>query len=412
MSDNQTGDQGGIDVAIIGAGILGLATGRALLRRYPRLRLAVLEKEPAIARHETGHNSGVIHSGLYYAPGSLKARLCVAGAAALTRFCDERGIPYQRCGKVVVAIDAAELPRLEELYRRGTANGVPGLELIGPERLREIEPHAAGLRAVYSPNTGIVDFGRVAAAFAEDIQQAGGAILADRAVQAITRRNGVVRVETTGGSVETRFVIGCAGLHADRVAALTGAARAPRIVPFRGDYYILKPARSQLINALIYPVPDPSFPFLGVHSTLRVDGSMWLGPNAVLAFAREGYRRRDVNLPDLWDALSYPGFQALARRYWRVGLDEMLRDFSKRRFVQAAQRLVPAITPDDVVPGPAGVRAQALTLDGQLVDDFVIDADGPIVHVRNAPSPAATSSLAIADMIVERVTQAFGLHLP
>jgi L-2-hydroxyglutarate oxidase LhgO len=412
MSDNQTGDQGGIDVAIIGAGILGLATGRALLRRYPRLRLAVLEKEPAIARHQTGHNSGVIHSGLYYAPGSLKARLCVAGAAALTRFCDERGIPYQRCGKVVVAIDAAELPRLEELYRRGTANGVPGLELIGPERLREIEPHAAGLRAVYSPNTGIVDFGRVAAAFAEDIQQAGGAILADRAVQAITRRNGVVRVETTGGSVETRFVIGCAGLHADRVAALTGAARAPRIVPFRGDYYILKPARSQLINALIYPVPDPSFPFLGVHSTLRVDGSMWLGPNAVLAFAREGYRRRDVNLPDLWDALSYPGFQALARRYWRVGLDEMLRDFSKRRFVQAAQRLVPAITPDDVVPGPAGVRAQALTLDGQLVDDFVIDADGPIVHVRNAPSPAATSSLAIADMIVERVTQAFGLHLP
>jgi L-2-hydroxyglutarate oxidase LhgO len=412
MSDNQTGDRGGIDVAIIGAGIVGLATGRALLRRYPRLRLAVLEKEPAIARHQTGHNSGVIHSGLYYAPGSLKARLCVAGAAALTRFCDERGIPYQRCGKVVVAIDAAELPRLDELYRRGTANGVPGLELIGPERLREIEPHAAGLRAVYSPNTGIVDFGRVAAAFTEDIQQAGGAILADRAVQAITRRNGVVRVETTGGAVETRFVIGCAGLHADRVAALTGAARAPRIVPFRGDYYILKPARSQLINALIYPVPDPSFPFLGVHSTLRVDGSMWLGPNAVLAFAREGYRRRDIHLPDLWDALSYPGFQALARRYWRVGLDEMLRDFSKRRFVQAAQRLVPAITPDDVVPGPAGVRAQALTLDGQLVDDFVIDADGPIVHVRNAPSPAATSSLAIADMIVERVTQAFGLHLP
>src|SRR5262245_74323 len=374
MNEMAAGDRHTIDVTIIGAGIVGLATGHALLRRYPRLRVAVLEKEPAIARHQTGHNSGVIHSGLYYAPGSLKARLCVEGAAALTRFCDERGIPYQRCGKVVVATEPAELPRLEELYRRGTANGVPGLEMIGPERLREIEPHAAGLRAVYSPNTGIVDYGRVAAAFAEDIQQAGGQILTGRDVHSIARRNGTVRIETRGGAVETRFAIGCAGLHADRVAALSGAPRVPRIVPFRGDYYILKPARSQLIRALIYPVPDPSFPFLGVHSTLRMDGSMWLGPNAVLAFAREGYRCSDIRLTDLWDALSYRGVQALARRYWRVGLDEMVRDFSKRRFVQAAQRLVPDITPDDVVPGPAGVRAQALTLDGQLVDDFVIDA--------------------------------------
>ncbi|MFL5802131.1 MAG: L-2-hydroxyglutarate oxidase [Roseiflexaceae bacterium] len=412
MSESGADDRQNIDVTIIGAGIVGLATARALLHRYPRLRLAVLEKEPAIARHQTGRNSGVIHSGLYYTPGSLKARLCVEGAAALTRFCDEHGIPYQRCGKVVVATEAAELPRLEELYRRGTANGVPGLELIGPERLREIEPHAAGLRALHSPNTGIVDYGRVAAALAEDIRQAGGAILTGRAVQSIARRNGAVRIETPAGAIETRFAIGCAGLHADRVAALSGAPRVPRIVPFRGDYYILKPARSQLIRALIYPVPDPAFPFLGVHSTLRMDGSIWLGPNAVLAFAREGYRRRDVSLPDLWDALSYPGFQALARRYWRVGLAEMVRDFSKRRFVRAAQRLVPGLDPADVVPGPAGVRAQALALDGRLVDDFVIDADGPIVHVRNAPSPAATSALAIAGVIVERVAQAFGLDLP
>jgi L-2-hydroxyglutarate oxidase len=410
MSNTGLSDRRGVDVAIIGAGIVGLATGRALLRRYPHLRLVVLEKEAAIAQHQTGHNSGVIHSGLYYTPGSLKARLCVAGAEAVTRFCDERGIPYNRCGKVVVATNEAELPRLEELYRRGIANNVPGLEMIGPERLREIEPNAAGIRAIYSPNTGIVDFGLVAAAFAEDIKQAGGEVLTNHGAQAISRRADRVTIETPGGNVETRFVIGCAGLHADRVAELTGAPRTPRIVPFRGDYYILKPERSKLINALIYPVPDPAFPFLGVHSTLRMDGSMWLGPNAVLAFAREGYRRTDINIPDLWDALTYSGFQALARKYWRTGLDEMIRDFSKKRFIEATQRLIPAIQPEDVVPGHAGVRAQALTPDGKLVDDFVIDADGPIVHVRNAPSPAATSSLAIADMIVDRVTEVFGLE--
>jgi L-2-hydroxyglutarate oxidase LhgO len=405
----RAGDRRGVDVAIIGAGIVGLATGRELLRRYPRLRLAVLDKEPAIAQHQTGRNSGVIHSGLYYAPGSLKARLCVAGAAELTRFCEERGIPYKRCGKVVVATEAAELPRLEELYRRGIANGVPGLEMIGPERLREIEPFAVGLRALHSPNTGIVDYGRVATALAEDIRQAGGEILTGRAVHAIARRGGTVRLETPLGGVETSFVVGCAGVYADRVAALSGAPRAPRIVPFRGDYYILKPERRHLIRGLIYPVPDPAFPFLGVHSTLKMDGSIWLGPNAVLAFAREGYRRWDVHLPDLWEALSYPGFQALARRYWRVGLDEMVRDFSKRRFVEAARRFVPDLTPADVVAGPAGIRAQALSLDGRLVDDFVIDQDGPIIHVRNAPSPAATSALAIAPVIVERVAQAFAL---
>jgi L-2-hydroxyglutarate oxidase LhgO len=409
VSANELATGRRFDITIVGAGIVGLATARALLQRYPALRLAVLEKEPAIAQHQTGRNSGVIHSGLYYAPGSLKARLCVEGKNALIRFCDERGIPYQLCGKVVVATEPAELPRLEELYRRGVANGVEGLEMIGPERLREIEPHAAGIRALYSPTTGIVDYGRVAAAYAEDVQAAGGSILTGHEVRAIERPGRTVWIDTSAGLIETRFLVACAGVYADRVAALSGGARDPRIVPFRGDYYVLKPERKHLIRALIYPVPDPAFPFLGVHSTLRMDGSIWLGPNAVLAFAREGYRRRDVRARDLWEALSYPGFQTLARNYWRVGLDEMVRDFSKKLFVEAAQRFVPELTADDVVPGPAGIRAQALTPDGKLVDDFVIDQDGPIIHVRNAPSPAATSSLAIAETIAERAVGAFGL---
>ncbi|MBI3976989.1 MAG: L-2-hydroxyglutarate oxidase [Chloroflexi bacterium] len=410
VTGGSTGDRR-VDVAVVGAGIVGLATAREVLRRYPALRLAVVEKEPGVARHQTGRNSGVIHSGLYYAPGSLKARLCVAGAAELVRFCDERGIPYQRCGKVVVATEPAELPRLDELHRRGTANGVPGLEMIGPERLRELEPHATGIRALCSPNTGIVDFTRVAAAYAEEITRAGGEILTGCEVRAISRRGTTVLLETPASAVQARFLITCAGLHADRVAAMSGSPREPRIVPFRGDYYVLRPERRNLIRALIYPVPDPAFPFLGVHSTLRMDGSMWLGPNAVLALAREGYRRLDVNPGDLRDALTYSGFQALARKFWRVGLDEMVRDFSKERFVQAVQRFVPAITPDDVVEGPAGVRAQALSPDGRLVDDFVIDEDGPIVHVRNAPSPAATSSLAIARTIVDTAARAFGLEV-
>jgi (S)-2-hydroxyglutarate dehydrogenase len=409
VSEDQLAGSRRFDITIVGAGIVGLATARALLQRYPALRLVVLEKEPAIAQHQTGRNSGVIHSGLYYAPGSLKARLCVEGKNALIRFCDERGIPYQLCGKVVVATDLAELPRLEELHRRGVANGVVGLEMIGPEQLREIEPHAAGIRALYSPTTGIVDYGRVAAAYAEDVEAAGGSILTGHEVRAIERPGRTVWIDTTAGLIETRFLVACAGVYADRVAALSGGARDPRIVPFRGDYYVLKPERRELIRALIYPVPDPAFPFLGVHSTLRMDGSMWLGPNAVLAFAREGYRRRDMRARDLWEALSYSGFQTLARRYWRVGLDEMVRDFSKKLFVAAAQRFVPELTSDDVVPGPAGIRAQALTPDGKLVDDFVIDQDGSIIHVRNAPSPAATSSLAIAETIADRAARAFAL---
>jgi L-2-hydroxyglutarate oxidase len=402
------------DVVVIGAGIVGLASARELLRRHPRLRLAVLDKEPALGQHQTGHNSGVIHSGLYYAPGSLKARLCVQGARELYAYCAEKGIPAERCGKVIVAADETEVPRLEELYRRGQANGVEGLELIGPERLRELEPYCVGVRALWSPNTGIVDFGQVAAAYAADVQALGGELRLGHAVIGITLRGEAVELQTTGGALEARHLVACAGLHADRVARLTGAPAEPRIVPFRGDYWVLRPERRYLVRNLIYPVPDPAFPFLGVHFTRRLsDGAIWLGPNAVLAFAREGYRRRDLNLRDLAEVVCYRGFQRLAAKYWRAGLAELVRDFSKTAFLRALQRYVPALTAADLLPGPAGVRAQALDAAGRLVDDFVVNVqERRVVHVRNAPSPAATSSLAIGRLVADTAETAFGLGAP
>ncbi len=402
------------DVVVVGAGIIGLASARELLRRHPGLRLTVLDKEPAIGCHQTGHNSGVIHSGIYYAPGSLKARLCVQGARALYAYCAERGIPTERCGKVIVAVDDTELPRLETLYERGRANGVEGLELIGPERLRELEPHCVGVRAIFSPNTGIVDYSQVARAFADEVQSAGGEIQLGHAVQSIFRRPGEVTLETSAGTVRGRHLLVCAGLHADRLAALTGAPREPRIVPFRGDYWVLRTPRRYLVRNLIYPVPDPAFPFLGVHFTRRItDGAVWLGPNAVLAFAREGYRRTDLNPRELAEVLAFRGFQRLAGRYWRTGLEEMVRDYSKRLFLEALQRYVPELVMADLLPGPSGVRAQALDAEGQLVDDFVVNVqEGQIIHVRNAPSPAATSSLAIARLIADQADEAFALPAP
>ncbi len=394
------------DIAIIGGGIVGLAAARELLRRRPGARLVVLEKEPAIGQHQTGHNSGVIHSGIYYAPGSLKAKACVAGAAALMRYCDEHGIPYERCGKVIIARNEAELGRLDELYRRGTANGVPGLEMIGPERLREIEPHAVGVRAIWSPNTGIVDYLRVAVAYAEDVQNAGGEIRTKHEVKQIERGPDGVRLTTTRGDIRARTVIACAGLYADRLAAMTGAPPNPRIVPFRGDYYVLRPERRSLVRGMIYPVPDPSFPFLGVHLTRRIGGEVWLGPNAVLAFAREGYSITDVNPRDLVQTFRFGGFRKLATKYWKTGLAEMWRDVSKRAFLASLRDYVPELELDDLLPGPSGVRAQALAEDGTLVDDFVVDHDGGVLHVRNAPSPAATSSLAIAELIADAVDKA------
>jgi (S)-2-hydroxyglutarate dehydrogenase len=398
------------DVAIIGGGIIGLATAMELLARWPDLRLVVLEKEQAIARHQSGHNSGVIHSGIYYNPGSLKARACVAGKTRLIRFCDEHGIPYDLCGKVIVATHPEELPRLESLYQRGIANGVPGLELIDADRLREIEPHVAGIKALWAPTTGIVDFERVAAKYAELVVARGGEIRTGHRVDAIERRDGVQHLVTAAGTVAARYVVSCAGLHADRVARLTGAPDTPRIVPFRGDYYVLRPERRDLVRGLIYPVPDPRFPFLGVHFTRRIDGDVWLGPNAVLAFAREGYRRLDFSARDLGESLRYRGFQKLARTFWQTGLAEMYRDFSKPAFLRALQRYMPTLRSADLLPGPSGVRAQALAPDGTLVDDFVVDQQGDTVHVRNAPSPAATSSLAIADMIADTIREAFNLE--
>jgi L-2-hydroxyglutarate oxidase LhgO len=393
------------DVVVVGAGLVGLATARELLLRFPRVKLAVVEKEGKVAAHQSGHNSGVIHSGLYYRPGSLKARACVAGAAKLIRYCEEQGIPYRLIGKLVVATNPDEIPRLLELFQRGQANGVQGLQLLGPEEIREREPAVTGVRAIWSPRTGIVDFVRVAEALADDIRTAGGEIRLGHHVMAFRQGNGTIAIETSAGCLETRFALVCAGLFSDRLARASGGGPDPAIVPFRGDYYVLRPERSHLVRTNVYPVPDPRFPFLGVHFTPRLDGSVWLGPNAVLAFAREGYRRTDVDWHDLWEAVSYPGFRILARRYWRVGLMELWRDFSRRAFLRELQRFVPELEEDDLLPGPSGVRAQAVTRDGQLVDDFVLERHGRVVHVRNAPSPAATSCLEIARLLVDELAE-------
>ena len=397
------------DVVIVGGGILGLATARELLNRHPELKLALLEKEQHLSAHQTGHNSGVIHSGIYYAPGSIKARLCVDGRRLLTRYCDEHGISYDLCGKVIVATKPSELPGLQALYERGLANGVDGVEIIGPERLREIEPNCVGIRAIRSPMTGIVDYVQVADAYAEDARGSGAEIMTGSKVTNISRRAGQVVVETAGAEFETRYLVSCAGLQSDRIARLTGAPRVPQIVPFRGDYYELRPESNHLVNHLIYPVPDPSFPFLGVHFTRHIDGSRSLGPNAVLAFRREGYRKLDIDVRDNVDTFTYRGFWALAAKYWRTGLGEMWRDFNKYAFVKALQVYVPALRAEDCLPGPAGVRAQALTADGKLVDDFVFATGDGVVHVRNAPSPGATASLAIAKMIADKSEHVFGL---
>lgn len=391
------------DVIVVGAGIIGLATARELVARHPRPHVIVVDKEADVGTHQTGRSSGVVHRGVYYAPGSLKAQLCVNGARELLAYCDDRGIQVLRCGKVVVAVTPNELPRLAELARRARENGVPRVMEIGPERLRELEPHVRGLRAVHSPETAVVDFAQVAAAYAADVTEAGGEVLLGREVIGISRRSGATRVETTDGALEARAVVACCGVHADRVAGLTGASLEPRIVPFRGSYLVLRPERRHLVRGLVYPVPDPAFPFLGVHTTVRPDGDVWLGPNAVLAFAREGYRRRDVSLADLRSVLSAPGFRRLVRQHWRMGAAEMVRDLDRHLFVRAARRLIPELSTDDVRPGPSGIRAQALTPDGALVDDFVFQESEGIVHVRNAPSPGATSSLAIGRVIAARV---------
>jgi len=389
------------DVTIVGGGIVGLATALRVQQRRPALRIAVLEKEPELATHQSGHNSGVLHAGLYYQPGSLKARLCREGKAEIEAFAEAHGIPIDHPGKLVVAVDPSELGRLDALRERAVANGVPGLEDVGKERIRELEPHAAGIRGLWSPRTGVIDFRRIAHAIADDLREAGVAIRTEHAVSAIDVRSSDVVVTTGRGEVLSRIVVACAGLQADRVAALSGDIGGPTIVPFRGDYYTLSTDASVLVRGLIYPVPDPRFPFLGVHFTKRIDGSVIAGPNAVLAFAREGYRRRDVDARDLLAALTDRGFLRLAGRYLPTGIAELWRDWSKAAFVGQLQRYVPGLRMDQVTFGPSGVRAQALARNGRLVDDFAFSGGPRVLHVRNAPSPAATSSLAIGSVLAD-----------
>ncbi len=397
------------DVAIVGGGIIGLSTAMHLSHRAPGWRVAVLEKESGLATHQTGHNSGVIHSGIYYRPGSFKSQFCVAGVQKLLRFCDENEIEYEQCGKVIVATDESELGRLETLYERGVANGVGGLEMIGPERLQEIEPYAAGVKALWSPQTGIIDYTKVTQAYAMRFQQTGGDIFTEAPVEDIKRTGSSLALETPKGAVQAKHIINCAGLYSDRIAEMTGEKVDVRIIPFRGEYYTLRPESHHLVSGLIYPVPDPRFPFLGVHYTRGINGSVEAGPNAVLALSREGYRKRDLDVGETWGTVSYGGFWRMLRRNWKIGLGELHRSYSKGVFLKDLQKLLPGIQEDDLASGGSGVRAQAVGRDGTLLDDFNIIRGREAVHVLNAPSPGATSSLAIGEYIVGLAAEAFGL---
>jgi L-2-hydroxyglutarate oxidase LhgO len=397
------------DITIIGGGIVGLATGIALTERHPHLRLRVLDKEPRVATHQSGHNSGVIHSGIYYKPGSFKARLCVAGGRLMTDFCDTHGIAYERCGKVIVATDEAELPRLDALHQRGTANGVPGLRMIAGGEVKEHEPHVRAIRALVSPATGIIDFVQVAQAMAGLIEKRGAEIVTGARVDAIRRTADGLTLETGKGAFATRHLINCGGLYSDSVARLMGIKPEVQIIPFRGEYYFLRPERRSLVHGLIYPVPDPEFPFLGVHFTRTIHGDVEAGPNAVLALAREGYTKSTIRPGEFLGTLGYRGFWAMARRYWKVGVFEVHRSLSKSAFVRSLQRLVPALQAGDITPGGSGVRAQAVSPDGSLVDDFKISVTEGAIHVLNAPSPGATASLAIGRHIAGLAAETFSL---
>jgi (S)-2-hydroxyglutarate dehydrogenase len=386
-SSPQTGEY---DVAVVGGGILGLAVARELKLRRPDDRLVVLEREPELARHQTGHNSGVVHAGIYYAPGSLKAKLCVAGARQLYEYCDEHGIPYKRRGKLIVACDEPELPRLDELERRGRLNEVPGLRRVDAAGIRELEPHCRGVAGLHSPHTGVVDFAAVARAFAAELRDHGAVVATGSEVTAVAHRGNRLRLVHTRGEARARFAVFCAGLRADELARLCGAGPEPRMVPFRGRYLRLRPERAHLVRSLIYPVPDPELPFLGAHLTRHVDGTVSLGPSALLAPARLNH------------SLAWPGTWRMARRWWRTGASELGRAVSRRRFAREAAAYVPELEPGDFEPWFTGVRAQAVARDGRLVDDFVVSETERALHVRNAPSPAATSALALARMIADR----------
>lgn len=397
------------DLTIVGAGIVGLATAMELVKRRPDLRVVVLEKESQVAAHQTGNNSGVIHAGLYYKPGSLKAKMSVDGARRMIEFCQQHQLPHDLCGKVVVATSEEEIPRLEELFRRGTANGVPGLTKLSQGEIKDYEPHATGMAGIWSPNTGIVDYLAVTRKYAEIFAGAGGELRLDTEVTAIESLGSGLVVETTAEPVQTRYLVNCGGLQSDLIARMMGSTRGLRIVPFRGEYYELTPQSQKLVRGLIYPVPDPRFPFLGVHFTKKIHGSVEAGPNAVPAFAREGYQKGDIDLGYLMGLATFPGFWSMAARYWRMGLGEMYRSYNKGAFVKALQVLLPELGAGDVKPGGAGVRAQAMDRKGNLLDDFSIIETSNSIHVLNAPSPAATASLVIGEAIVDKALGTFGL---
>ncbi len=388
------------DVTVIGGGIVGLSTALHSCRSFPKKRLLLLEKEERVGSHQSGHNSGVIHSGIYYKPGSLKAKLCVEGAAAMVRFCEEHRLPYRICGKIIAATNNQEIPQLQSLLERAQRNGVAGVRMIRREEALEIEPHCGGIDWLLVPGTGITDYKMVCAKYAELIADLGGTVKTAAEVKAIVRHNNETVIETTSGDFRSRFIINCAGLQSDRVSRMAGTTPEVKIVPFRGEYYDLRPERENLVQALIYPVPDLRFPFLGVHFTRSINGGVHAGPNAVLAFQREGYRRTDFLMQDMAETFSYPGFWRMAAKYWRSGLGEFYRSFQKTAFVKALQKLLPEIQSSDLVPGGSGVRAQALRGDGSLIDDFQFVRSADMLHVWNVPSPAATASLPIGREIV------------
>ena len=395
------------DIAIIGGGIIGLSTAMHILQKRPTLKVVVVEKENTLAKHQTGNNSGVIHSGIYYKPGSWKSEFCVSGVTKIKEFCDDNEIEYVECGKTIVATSENELGRLQDLYERGQANGVPGLEMIGPERLQEIEPHVAGVQALWSPKTGIVDYVKITNRYADIFQENGGSVLLNTMVQNIDVREGEINIDTNNGTLNTKHVINCAGLYSDKVAEMMGQDIGVHIIPFRGEYYKLSSSAEHLVKGLIYPVPDPRFPFLGVHYTRNIHGYVEAGPNAVLAFQQEGYKKTDINVGELSRTFMFPGFWKMLKNNWKTGMSELYRSYNKNKFVSDLQRLIPSIDSDSLGAGGAGVRAQAVDKTGFLLDDFKIVETSNSLHVINAPSPGATSSLAIGEHLSDLAEKNF-----
>tara|TARA_Y100000748_G_scaffold73438_1_gene60324 strand:- start:23 stop:1234 length:1212 start_codon:yes stop_codon:yes gene_type:complete len=395
------------DLVVIGGGIIGLATAMRVTEEFPDIKVAVLEKESEVAQHQTGHNSGVIHAGIYYAPGSQKANFCSTGGLLLREYCDKHNIKYDMCGKLIVAVNDEEVPSLMNLYERGTANGALGLKIIEKEEIQDYEPHSTGVKAIFSPNTGIIDYTEVSKSYATQMMEAGGDLITGSELKSISEKDGQIYLETTGGTITAKKILNCAGLHADRVAKMMGVDMGVKIIPFRGEYFSLIPEKTDMVKGLIYPVPNPNLPFLGVHFTRRVNGSVEAGPNAVLAFAREGYKKTKINFGDALETLTYSGFIKMSLKYWSVGMKEQYRSLVKGSFVKSLQTLIPEISGKDLYSPGAGVRAQAVDKNGGLLQDFSIAETENAIHVLNAPSPGATASLTISKYILDLMKKSF-----